>query len=146
MSVKHQYILDQAFIASWSDLPPTLWREVQSAALNHRGGPDLLKDLESAMTSGALTRVYLANDARGAVGLLLELTRDVPTIGLIFVQVPHRRRGVARSMISAALGDHRGKWDGWSLPGDRATKSLYESLGHKARLLTMSGEREPDGA
>ena len=27
----------------------------------------------------------------------------------------------------------------WALPGDRATKSLYESVGWKARLLTMRG-------
>jgi hypothetical protein len=29
--------------------------------------------------------------------------------------------------------------DAYALPGDRAMKSLYESIGWKARLLTMRG-------
>jgi hypothetical protein len=30
--------------------------------------------------------------------------------------------------------------DAFALPGDRAMKSLYESIGWKARLITMRGE------
>jgi GNAT superfamily N-acetyltransferase len=108
----------------------------------------MLEDLDHAFhdESSHEARLLVASDHRGPLGTLISLDRPVPTIGLVYVKVAARRRGVARQLISRALGDYRGPWDGWSLPGDRATKSLYESLGHKARLLTMSGERVPDGA
>ncbi len=58
----------------------------------------------------------------------------------IFVLELHRRRGYG----SALMAHCRATWpdlkDAWALPGDGPTKSLYESMGWKARQLTMSAE------
>jgi hypothetical protein len=43
-------------------------------------------------------------------------------------------------MLNAMAQSANPPVDGLALPGDRATKSLYESFGWKARLLTMRGE------
>lgn len=59
-------------------------------------------------------------------------------IKVLVVREPYRRRGVARHFVEL-LQDY-GARDAWALPGDRATKSLYESVGWKARKLTMRGE------
>lgn len=85
----------------------------------------------------------------GAGGLWIE-QRDDELIGLmvmhervvaaIFVIAAHRRQGIARSMIGFLATTPSAPLDGWALPGDRATKSFYESLGWKARLLTMRAD------
>jgi GNAT superfamily N-acetyltransferase len=58
----------------------------------------------------------------------------------LYVSPAYRRRGVARSMLKALLALEDPPKDAYALPGDRAMKSLYESFGWKARLLTMRGE------
>lgn len=66
------------------------------------------------------------------------LVRD-RCVQLIWVQPGHRRRRVASSILQWLLNTNAAPVDAWALPGDRATKSLYESVGWKARLLTMRG-------
>ena len=51
-----------------------------------------------------------------------------------------RRERVATTLLHALVAGERPPKDGYALPGDRGMKSLYESLGWKARLLTMRGE------
>ena len=58
----------------------------------------------------------------------------------IWVQPDQRRRHIGVRLLRAILDDDDPPRDAWALPGDRATKSLYESVGWKARLLTMRGE------
>jgi len=48
-----------------------------------------------------------------------------------------RRRGIASAFIVALRASGVEVVDARALPGDRGTKSLFESLGWKARLLTM---------
>ena len=60
-------------------------------------------------------------------------------IRAIWVQLASRRRKVATTLLNALLTSDDPPRDAWALPGDRATKSLYESVGWKARLLTMRG-------
>ena len=56
-------------------------------------------------------------------------------------QALHGGAGVAREARQRPLSGLRVEpLDAFALPGDRATKSLFESLGWKARLLTMRGE------
>jgi hypothetical protein len=58
----------------------------------------------------------------------------------VFVDHDQRRRGVATTLLKSLMAGEGPPKDGLALPGDRGMKSLYESLGWKARLLTMRGE------
>ncbi|HEY5009537.1 MAG TPA: hypothetical protein VIH73_00180 [Acidimicrobiales bacterium] len=58
----------------------------------------------------------------------------------VFVEHDERRRRVATTLLTVLIAGERPPKDGFALPGDRGMKSLYESLGWKARLLTMRGE------
>jgi len=58
----------------------------------------------------------------------------------IWVRPDCRRQRIASCLLSTLLDGDTPPHDAWALPGDRATKSLYESVGWKARLLTMRGE------
>jgi len=57
----------------------------------------------------------------------------------IYVAPEFRRQRVATRLVKAWLASDGPPLDAYALPGDRAMKSLYESLGWKARLLTMRG-------
>jgi GNAT superfamily N-acetyltransferase len=61
-------------------------------------------------------------------------------ITTLWVAPEYRRRGVARSILETLFQLEEPPCDAWVLPGDRATKSLYEHVGWKARLLTMGDE------
>jgi hypothetical protein len=58
----------------------------------------------------------------------------------VFVDPRRRRQHVATELLRAVTMGEGAPRDGYALPGDRGMKSLYESLGWKARLLTMRGE------
>jgi GNAT superfamily N-acetyltransferase len=57
----------------------------------------------------------------------------------IYVAHDSRRQKVATTIVRALLDGASPPVDAYALPGDRAMKSLYESIGWKARLLTMRG-------
>ncbi len=57
----------------------------------------------------------------------------------VWVNPRERRHGTARALLAALSSSREPPRDAWALPGDRATKSLYESVGWRARLLTMRG-------
>jgi GNAT superfamily N-acetyltransferase len=57
----------------------------------------------------------------------------------LWVNPPERRRGTARAILATLASLPEPPLDAWALPGDRATKSLYENVGWRARLLTMRG-------
>lgn len=67
-----------------------------------------------------------------------------PTLALdlLYVVPSGRRHGHGRRLAEAVLvwGARHGcvRVDAPALPGDRATKSLFESLGLRARLLVLS--------
>jgi GNAT superfamily N-acetyltransferase len=67
------------------------------------------------------------------------LVRDDVVEG-VFVDHDHRRHHVATTLLQALVVGEDPPKDGFALPGDRGMKSLYESMGWKARLLTMRGE------
>lgn len=112
-----------------------------------RGGAALLAQLWGEETSAEQVRTAV-DRAIGQhdvwVGLVDEhivagaLVRD-GCVQAIWVQPAYRRRGVATSLLRTLLDGGGAPQDAWALPGDRATKSLYESVGWKARLLTMRG-------
>jgi hypothetical protein len=90
--------------------------------------------LEHVVASGVL---WTIDDESGLLGFAL--VRDEIVEG-IFVDHDRRRQHVATTLLTELVaGEHPPK-DGFALPGDRGMKSLYESFGWKARLLTMRGE------
>ncbi len=117
-------------------------------ARHARGGSALVEQLWGPAASDEFIREAVARDvAEGRVWVAL---RDGELVGAALVEArcirglwvapDHRRQGVATSLLSALLQRPDAPRDAWALPGDRATKSLYESVGWKARLLTMRGE------
>lgn len=57
----------------------------------------------------------------------------------LYVAPSFRRQKVATTLVKALIASNTPPLDAYALPGDRAMKSLFESLGWKARLLTMRG-------
>ncbi len=109
-----------------------------------RGGSILLSRIvgertleELAHEVVAFGELFVAHDASTVVGFAL-CRQDV--IETIYVESSWRRQGVGRSLLESVVASHERILDAYALPGDRATKSLYESFGWKARLLTMRAE------
>jgi GNAT superfamily N-acetyltransferase len=90
--------------------------------------------LDDLVASGVLWTI--ADDKRV---LGFALVRDEIVEG-VFVDHEHRRHRVATTLLQALVAGESPPKDGFALPGDRGMKSLYESFGWKARLLTMRGE------
>jgi hypothetical protein len=117
-------------------------------ALGARGGVALLEQLWGSEIRLDEVRGALEGSVReGHVWVALEGEQIVAgalvrqnCVQVIWVQPGHRRHRVASSMLQTLLNSDVAPVDAWALPGDRATKSLYESVGWKARLLTMRGE------
>ena len=112
-----------------------------------RGGRSLLEQIwpgepDVDRTRGAIARavddrrVWIACSGEEIIGGALV---GEGCVQAIWVEHSHRRHGVATALLQELLAVDRPPQDAWALPGDRATKSLYESVGWKARLLTMRG-------
>jgi GNAT superfamily N-acetyltransferase len=108
---------------------------------DHRGGAALLETLlDGKSASEALLdavdnqELWLLHVSTELAGYAI-LRNDV--LQAIFVEPTFRLQGLAASFIATLRRDGVSIIDGLALPGDRATKSLYESIGWKARLLTM---------
>jgi ribosomal protein S18 acetylase RimI-like enzyme len=122
----------------------TLWASAFSEVAKKRGGEALLVTVGAGMAPGQLLDHFISlgdlwstHDGDAVVGFAL--CRDGVVEGL-YVERHHRRRGVARAMLTTLRALEVPPVDALALPGDRAMKSLYESIGWKARLLTMRGE------
>jgi GNAT superfamily N-acetyltransferase len=121
-----------------------LWEHALKRLASHRGGPELYltirRDahddelLTQLVHSGAL---WTITDEERLVGFAV--VRDEVVEG-VFVHHEQRRRGVATTLLKTLVAGEGPPKDGLALPGDRGMKSLYESLGWKARLLTMRGD------
>ncbi len=114
------------------------WHHVGSL----RGGPALLATIAGGGDDDVLERLvahdYLwtarvGDDVRG-----FAVVREGVIEGL-WVDPRERRLGTARVLLGALASLPDPPRDAWALPGDRATKSLYEAVGWRARLLTMRG-------
>ena len=121
-----------------------LLEQAQSSLINKRGGDELLAAIVAdAPATEVLERfvrdreLWIANVGLDHLGLAI--VRD-EVIVAVYVAPHHRRHGIARALVQTVLSGVGAPRDGYALPGDRATKSLYESMGWKARLLTMRGE------
>jgi GNAT superfamily N-acetyltransferase len=127
-----------------SDELRELWRHARKRMEGHRGGAELLLTI-----GGAVAADYVLDDlVRG--GYVWTVDDDTHVVGFavvrhhvvegIFIDHDSRRQRVATTFLTALVASVAAPKDGYALPGDRGMKSLYESFGWKARLLTMRGE------
>ncbi len=121
----------------------SLWDHAHRDVLNKRGGPALIETLcgatpeeellNNVVASSSLWRVDVDGTLR-AFGLC-----RAGVVEAIYVEHGFRRQKIATTLVRVLLSGDSAPVDAYALPGDRAMKSLYESLGWKARLLTMRG-------
>lgn len=126
-----------------SDQLLEMFTDATTAASHHRGGQAMLSAilddeepesfLRSAIARNQVWTAQVGDDLSGFV-----VCRD-GLIETVYVKKEFRRRGVATDLVRAVIDASTEQLDAYALPGDRATKSFFESLGWKARLLTMRG-------
>ncbi len=121
-----------------------IWADALKALLRHRGGQELYQsqwgDRENDEVLVELVdsnSVFSVRVGPAIVGFAV-VRRDV--IEGLYVDPSVRRTGVARALVTSLLEGEVPVRDSLVLPGDRGMKSLFESFGWKARLLTMRGE------
>lgn len=129
---------------SVSDELRELWDHALRRLNSHRGGPELYNTIRRNVDGDALLDHLVASGVLWTIAdekrvLGFALVRDEIVEG-VFVDHEHRRHRVATTLLRALVAGEEPPKDGFALPGDRGMKSLYESLGWKARLLTMRGE------
>ncbi len=127
-----------------TDALKVIWDNAINEAAKKRGGEELLSTIRGEVAPDQLLKRLIAlgclwtcHDGDTVVGIVLCRNRVVETL---YVDRQHRRQGIARAMLNELRAMATPPLDAFALPGDRATKSLYESIGWKARLLTMRGE------
>jgi hypothetical protein len=120
----------------------SLWERAHHDVLAKRGGVAMMATLSeftpfdellAAVVAASSLWLYHDDELKGFAlcrGQLIEA---------IYVAHDFRRQKVATTMVRALLDSSTPPLDAYALPGDRAMKSLYESIGWKARLLTMRG-------
>lgn len=121
-----------------------LWGHAYKRLISHRGGPELYDTIRREVDDDALLAHVVASGALWTIGddqalLGFALVRD-EVVECVFVDHHRRREHVATALLNALVAGENPPKDGYALPGDRGMKSLYESFGWKARLLTMRGE------
>ena len=121
-----------------------LWATALGEVAKKRGGDALMVTIAAGMAPEQLLDHFIslgdlwsAHDGETLVGFAL---CRYGVVEALYVERPRRRQGVARAMLEALRALDVPPVDALALPGDRAMKSLYESIGWKARLLTMRGE------
>jgi GNAT superfamily N-acetyltransferase len=129
---------------SASDELRELWEHALKRLTNHRGGPELYNTIRRDVDGDALLEDVIVSGALWTIGdeeriFGFALVRD-KVVEAVFVHHDRRRQHVATTLLRALMAGEDPPKDGLALPGDRGMKSLYESLGWKARLLTMRGE------
>lgn len=120
-----------------------LWSRAHRDLVAKRGGTALLKTLCGTGHESVLLSTLVASSSLWIVrdkGLVkgFGISRE-GVVEALYVSPEYRRQRVATTLVKALLACDTPPLDAYALPGDRAMKSLYESLGWKARLLTMRG-------
>ncbi len=116
------------------------WRGAVDDVRSRRGGPRYLEDVLAGVEPNAALGTFIAAGAlwRDDAGSFMVVVDRV--IVALYVAPANRRRGRGRALVTFARSDAPRARDALALPGDRAMKSLYESVGWKARLLTLGDE------
>lgn len=125
-----------------------LEREARVALHDQRGGPAHLAErppvtdwVQLLSIPGQL--VWVATIDEVVVGYLqLQVLASAAEVLQVYVHPEAREVGFGDWLLEAALAAARERgctvFEGTALPGDRATKNLYERAGIKARKITVS--------
>jgi ribosomal protein S18 acetylase RimI-like enzyme len=132
-----------SLVASVTPELDELWERAHRDVKAKRGGLALLKTMGDTGHQGQLLSALTASSSLWIVtekGLIkgFGVCRG-GVVEAIYVSPEFRRQKVATTLVKTLLASDASPLDAYALPGDRAMKSLYESLGWKARLLTMRG-------
>lgn len=127
-----------------------LEREARAALQDDRGGPAHLAERAPVGQWGSLANnadrpVWVSTIDDIVVGYLeLEIVDEVVRVMQVYVEPMAREIGFGDWMLEAAIEEGRRRGckviEGFALPGDRATKNLYERAGITARKITVSKE------
>lgn len=114
-----------------------------AAAAGQRGGPELLASCTPPRWSDPGQTVFVATLDGAVVGYLrLVVDGDVASVAEVFVIAEGRDLGCGDGLLDAAMDAARAhgarRLDALALPGDRATKNLYERAGVVARAIILS--------
>ncbi len=128
-------------ISTATEAHQRLWIELSEGLAAQRGGLAVLDTWASIGVTSAATAISAGwwFSREGHQDCCVALVR-ARCLNAMLVTHALRRAGHGRALLTSLITSVDGPRDGWALPGDRETKSLYESVGWKARLLTMSGE------
>ena len=125
-----------------------LERDARAGLLDQRGGPAHLAEREAVGEWGALVGnadrpVWVSTIDDVVLGYLeLAIIGDTARVMQVYVEPEAREIGFGDWLLEAAIEEARGRGcrviEGFALPGDRATKNLYERAGITARKITVS--------
>ena len=121
----------------------SLWHHALKDVLAKRGGVALMATLRGPLgTDELLTDVVDSSSLwtyleEGELKGFCVCRSGV--VEAVYVAHGSRRQKIATKLVRTVLERDDAPVDAYALPGDRGMKSLYESLGWKARLLTMRG-------
>lgn len=123
----------------------TLWDHARKRLETHRGGEVLFATIRGNADDDELLAELVDAGFVWTIGdnddrlLGFAVVRNA-VVEALFIDQQRRRQRVATTLLDALVASASPPMDGYALPGDRGMKSLYESFGWKARLLTMRGE------
>jgi GNAT superfamily N-acetyltransferase len=120
-----------------------LWDRAHRDVLTKRGGGALIATLIDGMPEQDLLGVVVASASlwiyEDSEGLKAFALCRASLVEAVYVAHEFRRQKIATSLVRTLIDGPTPPVDAYALPGDRGMKSLYESIGWKARLLTMRG-------
>ena len=126
----------------------SLEREARAALLDQRGGTAHLAERApvgewAALADSNARPVWVSTIDDVVVGFLeLDVVGDVARVRQVYVEPLAREVGFGDWLLEAAIDEARSRGcaaiEGYALPGDRATKNLYERAGITARKIIVS--------
>lgn len=126
----------------------TLESDARTALLEQRGGPAYLAERPAVGDWAALAlevgqHAWVATIDEIVVGYLqLQIVGAAAEVMQVYVHLEAREIGFGDWLLEAAMAAARSLdctvLEGTALPGDRATKNLFERAGIKARKITVS--------
>ncbi len=127
-----------------------LERDARAALVDQRGGPAHLAERAAVgewapLVNSAERPVWVSTIDDVVLGYLeLEVVGDTARVMQVYVEPQAREIGFGDWLLEAAIEQARSRGcktiEGFALPGDRATKNLYERAGITARKITVSKE------
>lgn len=131
-----------------ADVVSQLESDARAALQDERGGLAHLAERAPVGEWGALADnadrpVWVSTIDDVVVGYIeLEIANETARVMQVYVEPMAREVGFGDWMLEAAIDEGRRRGckviEGFALPGDRATKNLYERAGITARKITVS--------